>query len=386
MTVRTPVENKQLISLLLIDFTNCWVSFAKKDFSSTEEASPALSKSGDHPAALIAVKYAMDAVNGWLHSEINFCDRGGKTWLMYGGEEYTAKDHTGNAGLRVIEGEAGGVGGHGFDILTLDEAVQRFMPVDTYGAYLIKGFLARLGGTLPKELQHCIDNENEFESPEAAQELRKRSESLREIDPVPMLTAWFGVHPKETPVEAEAPVPATAGGVEKPYDRAAQGILNAGAALLAGAPSLDWTAQANLDEPELRDLEVIIDGMNVFNFMAIPGVSAWLPRIAFVISGDRGANTEGERDVYADAATAIQNIFGLDDNGDQTTTGLLPHANIDRGEAVVQETKDAISAIRHFIERLRTDASDYRITTNVIHLSVKSVDFDLTERTEALWK
>lgn len=62
--------------------------------------------------------------------------------------------------------------------LTFDAACQEWMPCDAFGGYLIKGICENYGIDFPVELQHCIDNAEEYDSPEMVEIYKQRAAEI----------------------------------------------------------------------------------------------------------------------------------------------------------------------------------------------------------------
>lgn len=414
-------KRKAITTLLLEDFSNCWNYFFRDKLNSeantaNKHPGATLSNSADHPIAVIAVVYALS------HSKIpqpvtTICYRGKDTWLMQDGIEYTTLHTTGPVGARFGTDPtlSDFAPYHSYNI---EQACHEYMPCDSQGAYLMKMFLNRLGLELPEELQHCIDKADEYETPEVKQTLHDKI--MRGINAeLPVLDLLRNAFPESFTITAstigELPVAKYPTDIEPGFQapevnttptiavtaHAPDGLVGVGviepvnaedplkdpslASLDPGVSELDWNTQANLDEPNLRDVEVSIDGMNVFDFYITSGSSVWVPRLKFVVSGDRGWDENGNRYVYAEVANALESLFELTDGTDIDQVNLLPHANVSRDDFEA-ETASAVGIIKYIIDYLREHHHDCRITSDYIHISVKTVDFDLCERAEAAWK
>lgn len=57
--------------------------------------------------------------------------------------------------------------------VSLDQLCEDCMPCDTHGAYLIKAFCDTQGKPYPVAIQHCFDNELEYESAEGVAYLKQ---------------------------------------------------------------------------------------------------------------------------------------------------------------------------------------------------------------------
>lgn len=383
MTTNTPVNNS-LLTMLLNDFTYCWQMFSNKIGMTPMEARIALSRSGDHAVALIAVTHALSKVVK-PHSPVTICRRDNESWLMCDGIEYTTLHSAGPIATCFrtdpIEDDYAP-----YEKLSMQRACTWYMPIDTHGTYLIKGFLSRYGIELPECLQHCITNQDEYESPEGAKELKTRSENMAFNWPLPTEIRLCGYFD-----ESAFPIPfwESVSATELPVTESLENNTIVAESVVSTASQTtadEWQVQANINEPHLRDLEVTIDGLNVFDLQVLQGTSAWIPRIKFIISGDRGVDENGDRVAYNEAADALEAIFNMKDGNTVEDVHLVPHANIDRGEDHTAERFSAVGVINYVINYLRTEQRDCRITGDVLHISVKTVDFDLTERTEAVWK
>lgn len=159
--------------------------------------------------------------------------------------------------------------------------------------------------------------------------------------------------------------------------------------------TLKTMAELNANQPHLRDLEITVDGLNVVDIqLAGPGV--WAPRFTVQISGDRGLDdTTGQRSVYLQAAEYLRSVLlpnGQDDGTQQHA--FVPHANLHRAdpdadiEAAVVAANAAIGGLMALYKGVKIDETDemaaeghYECHTHALHIHIRSVDFDLAERT-----
>lgn len=385
MTVHS--EKERLVSLLINDFVKCWAWFFDKDKDASHVA---LNNSADHAVAMIAVAYALNRVEP-EEAKTQLCVCDGNAWLMQGSALFSVSKYL---------GEYSNPANLIYDVVTIAEACDKFMPCDSQGGFLTKLFLTRLGVEMPEELKHCIDKVGEYETPEVGVELHAKVEVG--IDALPLseeLKAEYPhvsvlPHKDTTVVEVNVREPDVMDNINKSLSNILSTLNTvlpkSFAETIQDSPITpidagNWDAQANLNEPHLRDLEITVDGMNVFDFPLVRGTSAWVPRFKFIISGDRGLDEEGNRFAYSEAASTLQSIFELDAGKELAHVSLLPHANLS-DEDFYNKSVDATAIIKHVVNFLRNEQRDCRVTTDNIHISVKTVDFSLSEIDEAIWK
>ena len=139
------------------------------------------------------------------------------------------------------------------------------------------------------------------------------------------------------------------------------------ALLLKGNDEMSIKEQTPEDQ-NLNDLLVKIDGNNVLDLRMF-GSRCWIPRIEFVVSGDR------ERDnTFEDVADTLEETFSLI-NGN----GFTPHANLENDTEL--HTANAIITATAFIAALRKESKDLVIATPALSISVTTVEFDLNPKT-----
>lgn len=152
-------------------------------------------------------------------------------------------------------------------------------------------------------------------------------------------------------------------------------------------------AELNKAEPHLRDLEIIVDGLNVVDIqMAGPGT--WVPRFTVQLSGDMGLNkVTGQRSVYLAAAEYLRSVLlGTTGLSVPETHSFVPHANVSRVDldgdfnAAVSTAESAIAGLLKAYNEPVIDPEGNGPVENFewfgksLHIVVRTVDFDLTEK------
>lgn len=150
--------------------------------------------------------------------------------------------------------------------------------------------------------------------------------------------------------------------------------------------------QMNLEQPELRDLEITVTGLNVLDVQfAGPGV--WVPTFTVRLSGDQGIDTTGQRRVYLSAAEFLRATLLNNGTGDGTSQhAFVPHANISRDDLdgdIAEAVRVANNAIEGLLQAHRepvyngdnpTPLEAFSWFGKSLYITVRTVDFDLTEK------
>lgn len=145
-------------------------------------------------------------------------------------------------------------------------------------------------------------------------------------------------------------------------------------------------AELNAAEPNLRDLEITVDGLNILDVQfAGPGV--WVPRFTLQISGDQGTDSTGKRRVFSAAAGYLRAALLNNGAGDGTAAHtFVPHANIDRGElsdiidSAIKVTMVAINNLENPSEGLNDGTESIDAHGHGLRIKVRTVDFDVAEQ------
>ncbi|ANH52220.1 hypothetical protein FDJ23_gp117 [Erwinia phage vB_EamM_Desertfox] len=116
--------------------------------------------SGDCGLAAITVHHLLKEKYK-LDTDILMCRN--HCWLAYHEGEYDTAFPSGYT-KRVVEVWDGSPD-EPVHYLTFQEACDEWMPMDVKGAYIVKAFCAITWTQFPKELQHCLDNADEYEMP-----------------------------------------------------------------------------------------------------------------------------------------------------------------------------------------------------------------------------
>ncbi|AEV89515.1 hypothetical protein OBP_078 [Pseudomonas phage OBP] len=164
-----------MIKKVLEDFIKVWTAYEGNNL----ELGDAVKRinSGDCGLTAIAVHHVLKHKYGIETTVLlnrNHC------WLHFGGKDYDSMAVNGYANSA---NEAWSEKGDPNPVheLTFKEACDEWMPCDTYGGYLVKAFVERYGLTLPTELQHCIDNAEEYEGEQGIPAILVRYESAKAI-------------------------------------------------------------------------------------------------------------------------------------------------------------------------------------------------------------
>lgn len=150
--------------------------------------------------------------------------------------------------------------------------------------------------------------------------------------------------------------------------------------------------QMNLEQPELRDLEITVTGLNVLDVQfAGPGV--WVPTFTVRLSGDQGIDTTGQRRVYLSAAEFLRATLLNNGTGDGTAQhAFVPHANISRDDLdgdIADAVRVANNAIEGLLQAHREPVYNGENSTPLeafswfgksLYITARTVDFELTEK------
>jgi len=131
--------------------------------------------------------------------------------------------------------------------------------------------------------------------------------------------------------------------------------------------TLKSNEQLNAETPELRDVIVTVDGLNVLDINVAPGARA--PRYSVQLSGDAGMTPKGMRAVYGHAAQILNHLV---------EKGFSAHANVSRDD-LDNDVVSATSLMKQAIAALTVGGEDISLHCHSLSIWVTSCDFDLTE-------
>ncbi|ANH51888.1 hypothetical protein RAY_107 [Erwinia phage vB_EamM_RAY] len=131
--------------------------------------------------------------------------------------------------------------------------------------------------------------------------------------------------------------------------------------------TLKSNKQLNAETPELRDLVIVIDGLNILDLNLAPGARA--PRYSVQLSGDMGLTATNKRAVYGHAAQLLNALL---------ERGFSAHANVSRDD-LDNDTARATEIMQQAITLLVETGEDVIVRCHSLSISVTTVDFDLTE-------
>ena len=150
----------KLISNTIKDFIKCWKVYNNKETLSDEDAVKEINR-GDCGLASIAIHYLLKRK---YSIETTIMVNPFHGWISYHEKDYDTTHPEG-----ICEGEIHKVWKNNNDddfvkSVSFQEACDIWMPYDTFGGYLVKGFLNRHGVALSTELLHLIDNIAEYDN------------------------------------------------------------------------------------------------------------------------------------------------------------------------------------------------------------------------------
>lgn len=131
--------------------------------------------------------------------------------------------------------------------------------------------------------------------------------------------------------------------------------------------TLKSSVQLNAESPELRDLFIVIDGLNILDLNLAPGARA--SRYSVQLSGDMGLTANNKRAVYGQAAQLLNSLL---------ERGLSAHANVSRDD-LDNDVARATELMRQAVNLLTTTNEDIAMHCHSLSISVTTVDFNLTE-------
>lgn len=163
-----------MITQILREFIKVWMGYNGEQ--QTVEEAVCRINSGDCGLSAIAVHYVL------LHKfqiETQIIINRNHCWLKLNGVDYDTKMLAGYSSTANEVWSNGAL--EDTFVLSFKEACDEWMPCDTYGAYLVKAFVEKYGLPFPPELQHCIDNQNEYEGEQGMPSILKRYENAKNI-------------------------------------------------------------------------------------------------------------------------------------------------------------------------------------------------------------
>lgn len=125
--------------------------------------------------------------------------------------------------------------------------------------------------------------------------------------------------------------------------------------------------QLNAETPELKDVIVIVDGLNVLDLCSGRGARA--ARYSVQLSGDVGLSPEGKRVVYSHAAHVLTTLL---------EGGFSAHANVSR-DNIDNDIARATDLMVKAIDLLSTGNEDVILHCHSLSINVVTTDFNLTE-------
>jgi len=131
--------------------------------------------------------------------------------------------------------------------------------------------------------------------------------------------------------------------------------------------TLKSNEQLNAESPELRDVIVVVDGLNVLDLNIAPGARA--PRYSVQLSGDMGVTPNGMRAVYGHAAQVLNYLI---------EKGFSAHANVSRDD-LDNDIAHATSLMKQAVAALTTAGEDISLHCHALSIWVTTCDFNLTE-------
>jgi len=150
-----------MIKEILNDFIQCWKAFNRQRVLTNQEAAGKINR-GDCGLAAIAVAHVLRVkyqIPAEIYQNPHHC------WIrIEGSGEYDTLHPEGykTPVKEVWDRHDGPSEQH----LSFAQACSEWMPCDAFGGYLCKAFFERHGLAMPPELEHCISNAAEYESPE----------------------------------------------------------------------------------------------------------------------------------------------------------------------------------------------------------------------------
>lgn len=100
--------------------------------------------------------------------DVHYLHNTGHVWLQIDGVRYDTIHPEGYGVNQAIL-----LGRDPVAEVSLDQLCEDCMPCDTHGAYLVKAFCDTQGKPYPAQIQHCFDNELEYESEEGVAYLKQ---------------------------------------------------------------------------------------------------------------------------------------------------------------------------------------------------------------------
>ncbi|QZA70890.1 hypothetical protein AH06_114 [Erwinia phage AH06] len=130
--------------------------------------------------------------------------------------------------------------------------------------------------------------------------------------------------------------------------------------------TLKSNKQLNAETPELRDLVIVIDGLNVLDLNLAPGARA--ARYSVQLSGDMGLTPNNKRAVYGHAAQLLNALL---------ERGFSAHANVSRDD-LDNDVARATELMQQAVNLLIETGEDVMVRCHSLSISVTTVDFNLT--------
>lgn len=164
-----------LIKNTLVKFTELYAAIkCQHDKQKQLELVAKKINSGDCGMAAIAVHHVLKE-KYMVHTDIMICRN--HCWLHYDGKDYDTLETEGYKGRAADKWE-----GEGSDefLLEFKQACDEWMPCDVQGAVMVKAFCTLNWVNFPPELQHCLDNADEYERPGELEKLEAHAQSVLE--------------------------------------------------------------------------------------------------------------------------------------------------------------------------------------------------------------